>query len=264
VPPSSLLQDMRSFRRHAKRVLAAFPPFRRLARGTRARATKASIVRRFRPVRWGNLRRLTPISSRYGRDRGTPVDRVLLDEFFASHRADIHGRVLEVRDPGFTGRFGLGIERVDIVDIDPTNERATILADLASPGSLPEATFDCAIVPQTLQYVSDLEAACRNLWHALAPGGVLLVSVPVISKLDHHLREVDRWRVTPTGLTSMLTTACPGAEIAVSSAGNVLLATAFLMGVSAEELRADELTRDDPDFPIVAFARVRRPPEASP
>jgi SAM-dependent methyltransferase len=182
-----------------------------------------------------------------------------LDELFAAHAADIRGRVLEVSDPAFSERFGTDVGQLDLLDIDPTNDRATIIADLADPGCLPPGRFDCVIVPQTLQYVRDLGAACRNLWGALAPGGVLLVSVPAVAKLDHHLREVDRWRLTPTGLATLLEQCCDGGEVEVTGRGNVLVATAYLMGVAAEELDDAELAFVDPDFPVVVLARVRRP-----
>jgi hypothetical protein len=222
-------------------------------------AARAGIRRRMPPVRWGSLRRLTPVSRQYGFDRGTPVDRRLIDAFFAEHARDIRGHVLEVKDPGFTERFGTGVTAVDILDINPHNDRATVIADVADPGSLPAGRFDCAIVPQTLQYVRDIDASLRNLWESLAPGGVLLVSVPVVSKLDHDLVDVDRWRVTAAGLTTAIEAACPGAELTVSARGNVLLAVAFLMGVSAEELRDREIEADDATFPIVSFARARKP-----
>jgi hypothetical protein len=61
--------------------------------------------------------------------------------------------VLEVRDPRYT--LAYGADRVissEVVDIDAQNPEATLVADLASPGSLPENRFDCVIVTQTLQY----------------------------------------------------------------------------------------------------------------
>ncbi|MFM7616186.1 MAG: methyltransferase domain-containing protein [Actinomycetes bacterium] len=212
-----------------------------------------------RPVRWGSLRRTRPVSRDYGLDRGTPVDRVFLDRFFAEHAGDIRGAVLEVGGPVFSGRFGGGITSTDIVDIDPGNGLATIVVDLATPGVLPPEAFDCAIVPQTLQYVADPRAAVVNLIDALRPGGVLLVTVPVIAQLDRHAAAVDRWRVTPVGFAESLARWCPDAEVTVGSAGNVLVATAFLQGVAAEELRPTDFDVVDPLYPIIATARVVRP-----
>ena len=234
---------------------AARATYRRAARF----ATRSGLRRRLQRVRWGSLRRLRPVSARYGFDRGTPIDRVFIDGFFELHADDITGRVLEVRDAGFTERFGRGVTQVDVVDIDPTNDRATIVADLADAGSLPADSFDCAIVAQTLQYVRDLDTTLANLWSSLAPGGVLLVTVPAVAKLDHDLLDIDRWRFNAAGLRTAIEAACPDAHLDVGSRGNVLTAVAFLMGLAAEELRAGELATDDPSFPMLTFARARKP-----
>ena len=44
--------------------------------------------------------------------------------------------------------------------------------------------FDCAIVTQTLQFVYDVRAALATLHRILAPGGVLLATVPGITKIS--------------------------------------------------------------------------------
>ena len=47
-------------------------------------------------VRWGNLRRLTPISRPWPNYRGAPIDRYYIEQFLHSHTQDIQGRVLEL------------------------------------------------------------------------------------------------------------------------------------------------------------------------
>jgi hypothetical protein len=79
-----------------------------------------------------------PLSDHYGFDRGTPVDRRYIDVFLRAHRAAIHGSVLEVADNAYTTRFGGDrVSRSTVVDIDTANQRATLIADLEVPGSLP-------------------------------------------------------------------------------------------------------------------------------
>lgn len=214
--------------------------------------------RRIRPVRWGNLRRLRPLSSRFGFDRGTPVDRYYLDSFFRDHSSDISGCVLEVRDPDFSGRFGHDITKLDLVDIDPSNDGASIIADLGDRGALPTERYDCIVIPQTLQFVHDVDAALSNAFQSLALGGVLLVTMPAISKREHHLPDVDRWRVMPTGLAKLLRRSCPDAEINVRGFGNLLSAVAFLEGIASEELSVAELEAHDPEYPILTCGSVRR------
>ena len=213
-------------------------------------------------MRWGALRRGRPVSEHYGRDRGTPVDRVYIDGFLAEHARDIRGRVLEVGSGHYARQLGHDVTNIDVVDIRVDAPETTIVADLADPASLPAAAFDCVVLPQTLQYVRDVEAALANCWQALQPGGVLLVTVPAVAKLDHHLIDVDRWRFLPGGLAQWVASACPGATTAIGADGNLVAATAFLYGVAAEELRADELARRDESYPVITWARVSRPRHA--
>ena len=63
----------------------------------------------------------------WGLERGTPVDRVYIEDFLSRHRQDIHGRVLEVKDRAYTERFGTGVEQADVVDVDQENGLATIV-----------------------------------------------------------------------------------------------------------------------------------------
>jgi SAM-dependent methyltransferase len=217
-------------------------------------------VRRIaQPVRWGTLRRLDPVSAVWGSERGTVVDRYYIDRFFERHGSLIRGRVLEVRDSGYTRRFGQQVTSMDIVDIDPRNDEASIVADLADEGSLPSGAFDCAVVPQTLLFVRDPFAAVANLWESLAPGGTLLVSTPAISRLDPAATDVDRWHLAPAGLAEVIARGCPGADVEIEAHGNPVVAIAFLQGIATEELRSAELEARHPLFPIVVTAVARKP-----
>lgn len=57
-------------------------------------------------VNFGSLRRLTPISSNFGFDRGIPIVLYYTENFLASHSDDIKGRVLEIGDSFYTNKFG--------------------------------------------------------------------------------------------------------------------------------------------------------------
>jgi SAM-dependent methyltransferase len=209
--------------------------------------------------RWGNLRRTAPFSDRMGSDRGTPVDRVYIEAFLAEHAADVRGRVLEIKDAGYTRRFGgEGVTTSDVVDVEDTNPEATVVADLALRHSLPEGRFDCFVMTQTLQYVDPPEEALQNAWRALAPGGVLLLTVPALQKVDFPRGATDLWRWTPAGLQRLLERVVPGSEPEVYGYGNLIAATAWLMGLAAEELEPAELELFDPEFVILSAARLVR------
>jgi len=211
-----------------------------------------------RPVRFGTLRRTSPISDHWGRDRGTPIDRWYIDRFLGANQADVRGRALEVRDAGYLTRFGGAVSSIDILDVDPANPQATIVADLSAPGALPDARFDVIVLTQVLQYVADVPVAIATLHAALAPGGTLLLTVPGISRIGRSDLEVDLWRFTPAGMARLLHATFDPADVEVAGHGNVLAATAFVAGVAAEELQERELEVHDPAFPVVVTVRAVR------
>jgi len=210
-------------------------------------------------VSWGSLRRTTPFSRSWGYDRGTPIDRIYIEQFLAQHATDVRGACLEVLNADYTRRFG-GSQVIssDVLDIDPANTAATIVADLGEPDSLPAGRFDCVIFTQTLHLIPDMRVAVANVWRALAPGGVLLLTAPTLGRHDarmgfHH----DRWRLTKTGLEWLLG-ATPAAAVEVTTYGNVLSCAAFLYGMASEELHAQELQVHDREFPLIVGARVQK------
>jgi SAM-dependent methyltransferase len=209
-------------------------------------------------VRLGDLARTAPISSRWGFDRGTPVDRRYIEAFLDRHRADVRGRVLEVAADTYASRFGSNLDRVDILSAWTGASGATIVADLADAPQIPDATFDCTIITQTLQYVGDIRAAVRTLNRILRPGGVALVSVPGISRLDRG-RWPDLWHLTPASAERLFGEAFAGGDVEVEARGNVLTATAFLHGLAAEELPPGAFAIDDPIFPVSVLVRARKP-----
>ena len=126
-------------------VVKRLPPERQPAMRRRLR-------RLIRPALLGTLRRGAPVSRRFGYDRGTPVDRYYIDRFLEANRASIRGRVLEVKDSGYTDRFGTQVTAREVLDVDGSNPLATIVDDLATCGTIADDSFDCFILTNTLQY----------------------------------------------------------------------------------------------------------------
>jgi SAM-dependent methyltransferase len=211
-----------------------------------------------RPAWLGTIRRTRPLSDHYGRDRGTAVDRYYIEQFLDAERAAIRGRVLEVLNRDYTRRFGAVVSSSDVLDIDPGNPDATIVADLASADAVPTGSFDCFILTQTLQYIYDLKAAVVHAHRILGPGGTLLCTVPVVSRIDRRALESEYWRLTAAACSRLFEDVFPPNSIAVRSRGNVLTAVAFLVGMAAEELSTRELERDDPFFPLVVTVRATK------
>jgi SAM-dependent methyltransferase len=207
-----------------------------------------------RPAFMGTIRRTRPLSDNWGYDRGWPIDRYYIQSFLERHRADIHGRVLEVKDTLYTSRLGVDVDEKDVLDVDPANEEATFVADLAHAESVPSVTFDCFVLTQTLQFVSEPVEAIRHAHRILKPGGVLLVTVPVVSKLESSFP--DLWRFTPALCERLFADRFGAENVEIWSPGNVLVTIAFLAGMAVDELRPRELADHDPRFPLIVAVRA--------
>jgi SAM-dependent methyltransferase len=215
-------------------------------------------LRRLRRPAWlGTLRRTTPLSDSWGFDRGTPIDRYYIERFLEEHRRDIFGRVLEIKDSTYTDRFGAGVERRDVLDINPSNPHATIVADLAAADAIPSNLFDTFVLTQTLQLIYDTRACLRHAHRILRPGGVLLVTVPFISRIvPRYGLQTDCWRFTPASCSGLFGEVFGQGQVVVDAWGNVLTAVAFLTGMASEELSRRELEAQDLYYPIIISVRA--------
>jgi hypothetical protein len=210
-------------------------------------------------MRFGSLRRTTPISERWGADRGMPIDRYYIERFLGEHGSDIRGAVLEVRDRRYTERFGTAVSTSDILDVDENNRDATLVADLGDPAEISGQRFDCFILTQTLQFIFPLETAIRQGHNLLRPGGVLLATVPAVSRIDHHYaRYGDFWRFTPASTHRLFGGVFGDQNIEVNVYGNVLAAISFLTGLAREDLSDEELDVRDELFPVLIGVRATK------
>ena len=234
---------------------------------------------RLRPVwpplgwaRFGALRRLAPVSREFGFDRGLPVDRYYVQDFLRRHAGsdqygagDIRGRVIEVGDDIYTRRFGVSVEKLDVLHVDDTNPRATIVDDLTRGAQIPSDAFDCIICAQTLHVIYEVRQAISTLHRALAPGGVLLVTFPGITQACRPDRDLwgDYWRFTGLSARRLFEEVFPPEGVRVEAYGNVLTATAFLQGLASEELKKEELEARDPDYEVLIAVRAQKPPAST-
>jgi peptidoglycan/xylan/chitin deacetylase (PgdA/CDA1 family)/glycosyltransferase involved in cell wall biosynthesis len=212
-------------------------------------------------VNWGDLKRVQPLSQQWGRDRGTAIDRHYIEKFLDAHRADIHGRVLEVRDSIYTRRFGGdAVTTCDVIDRDGANGLATVIADLRRADAIGTGTYDCIILTQTLQLVDDIAAVLGECARILRPGGVLLATAPSVIRVDDEAGlEGDFWRLTEASARQLFADVFPVDRFDVSAYGNVMACAAFLYGASVEEMAPADLDHADPTFPLVIAIRAVKP-----
>jgi glycosyltransferase involved in cell wall biosynthesis/SAM-dependent methyltransferase len=215
-------------------------------------------------VRFGDLRRLTPLSYEFGFDRGLPIDRYYIESFLARHADDIHGHVLEVGDDSYMCQFGGDrVLKKDILHVAAGNPAATIVADLTRADHIPSNLFDCIILTQTLHLVYDVDAALHTLRRILKPGGVLLATFPGISQLSiDEWSKSWYWAFTLHSAHRMFETVFPTKNLEIQSHGNVLAATAFLQGLAVDELDQEELDYTDPHYQTLITVRAVKPQRA--
>ena len=200
-----------------------------------------------------------PISRNFGYDRGTPVDRWYIERFLAEKAGDIRGRVLEIGDDTYSRRFGRGISYQDVLHVVPDHPGATIVGDISQPGVLPPEAFDCLIVTQTLHLVYDMRAALENLRRSLAPGGVLLLTVPGVSSVDRgEWGGTWYWSLTRQSADRLLGEVFGPGNVETEAFGNVYAANCFLQGLAVEEVDQALLAHRDAAYPLVVCARARR------
>jgi SAM-dependent methyltransferase len=200
-----------------------------------------------------------PLSRAFGGDRGLPLDRYYIEGFLGHHAADVRGRVAEIGDSVYTHRFGgHRVMRSDIVDTpDSANPHATVRVDLQQEGAMEPHRFDCMIVTQTLHMIYDIRGAVASIHRALAPGGVVLATVPGITAID----AVDGpekwfWAMTQSAARRLFEEKFGTAGVQVEQFGNVLSATAFLQGLAFEEVDRRSLDVVDPLYPVITGIRA--------
>lgn len=192
---------------------------------------------------------IEPLSDHYGLDRGTPLDRRFIETFLDERKGLIRGSVLEVEDDAYTTRYGGDrVSERTIVDINGSNPRATLIADLEQPASLSLENYDCIILTQTLHLLRQPGRCIENCYHALRRRGVLLATAPSVSRVSPTYPDSDYWRFTPAGIAALFSRHWPG-HFTVHAKGNLRSCIGFLLGEVVEEV-APAVLDDDPRFPL--------------
>ena len=149
------------------------------------------------------------------------------------------------------------MRRTDTFDIVP-QFAPTYLCDLAhSDGILPSASYDCLLLPNTLQHLRELDACLRNALRTVRPGGVILGAAAGLVPLTSDTP--DYWRLSPDGWRETLAAIWPSADVEVRGHGNCLAAVAAQLGLATEELSAAELDVSDARYPVLTTVLCKAP-----
>ncbi len=212
-------------------------------------------------VVFNDLMRNKPVSTVFGCDRGTPIDRHYIEGFLQKNAPFIKGKVLEVGDSSYSKKFaGEGVTSFEVLHAAAGNKAATIVGDLTDSATLPANFADCFICTQTFNFIFEVKKAIAGAHHLLKPGGVLLATVSGIGQISRY--DMDRWgdywRFTSASIEKLFQPVFKGG-LEIQTFGNVLAATTFLQGIAVEDLPDETLLDElDPDYQLVICVVARK------
>lgn len=202
-------------------------------------------------------RNVKPISTKYGFDRGKPIDRYFIESFMDENKDLIKGACLEITDPAYIKKFGgEKVTKADALDINKNNPNATIYGDLRNLPEVASNSYDCLIITQTFVMIDDYESAIKECYRILKPGGYVLVTMPSLGpvwNIDNHY-----WRWTRASGEYVFRKYFKNDLLEVKTYGNALAGQCFWVGLSLDEISKEELDYNDPFFPIIVGVKVRK------
>jgi SAM-dependent methyltransferase len=147
---------------------------------------------------------------------------------------------------------GTTVSQSDVLHIDATNPQATFVGDLSDAPHIPDNTFDCLVLTQTLHLIYDFKGALQTCYRILKPGGTLLLTVPGITPIDRgEWKETWYWTFTDRALYRLFAETFSASKVEISSFGNVRVATAYLYGLGLPEIDRLSLDYYDPQFQVI-------------
>ena len=220
-----------------------------------------AILNRFLSPSKTTLRSIKKHSEKFGFDRGTPIDRYYIDHFLKNlnlennfNRSLEFGEILYSDSFKVKEKYFLSHPEYETRDI-ASNQ---ILFDLNSEHSYEGTKFDLILSTNVINFTKNPFVSIKHHIDMLNSRGTLVLTVSAsmpISKFDAE-RWGDYWRFTPDGLNQLLRTL--NCEYHIKSFGSFVTSIAFLCGLSAEEIDATDLNKNDDSYPIVVMAIIKK------
>ncbi|WP_461490005.1 glycosyltransferase [Pontibacter sp. HJ8] len=240
--------------------MVRYIPSKKIKRRLRAMFSETDTAPAVGKVKLGDLDRNKPFSTQFGYDRGGPVDRYYIENFLGKEAPSIRGRVLEIGDNAYTLHYGGDqVTKSDILHVDDSNPQATLVGDISHAPDIPDNTFDCIILTQTLHLIYHFRDALHTCFRILKPGGTLLLTVPGITPIDHgEWKETWYWSFTDKAMMRLMEETFPSSDLEIYPFGNVFTATAFLYGMGLPEVPADKLDYNDAHFQVIITVKATK------
>lgn len=201
-----------------------------------------------------------PLSQWYGFDRGIPLDRYYIENFINDNKASIQGTCLELLNDNYILKFGENrVSNKIILDIDKNNKNANLISDLRNLKELKDNTVDCIILTQVLQFIDDTNSAISECYRILKPNGILLATLPSISRIDDTSGvNGDYWRFTMASAQFLFEKKFRKENLKINSLGNAKIGIYFYAGLSQEDTSIKLLSKNDENFPLIICVRATK------
>ncbi len=195
----------------------------------------------------------SPTSSLFGCDRGRAIDRYYIENFLLSSKLNYSlnpKKTIEVGETVYSEKYFPDAEH-DILDYANG-------MDLTKWDTLKERGFDAFICTQVFNFIYDIRGAIHGAKYMLDNGGWLIGTVAgnisQISQSDMN-NYGDYWRFTYLSIKKLLEEEFDFVE--VCPFGNAFAATAFVQGLSIEDLAPDQMgmldVKDDAYSVLIGF-----------
>ena len=200
-----------------------------------------------------------PLNREFGFSRGTPIDRYYIEKWLKDNKNCIRGDVLEIAEDTYTKRFGGNDVRSHILHVS-LEKAGVIKGNLETGEGIVANSMDCIILTQTLPFIFNSRNVFLNLYKMLRKGGCALVTAGGIGQISRY--DMDHWghfwSFTTASLERLMEESGFGTDYEMTVYGNVKTACALLYGVSAEELKEEELLYKDEDYPVSHCVLLRK------
>jgi SAM-dependent methyltransferase len=205
-------------------------------------------------IDFGDLWQLQPLGQET-RNSAQPVERYYIEQFVRRHTRALHGRVLEIRNDHYTSVVAGRDLTVTSLALTDDTELIHWLADVE------DGNYDTLLLVQVLQLVYDLHAVVRHIHRILAPGGILLATVPGTCYAADRINEIEPyWGFTNLSLRKLIESIFPARGITIETLGNVLVAMVHLHRLGFAELTPIELNLRDNHYPLLLTLKAQKAP----
>lgn len=200
---------------------------------------------------------LRPSSTRFGLERGKPIDRVFIEKFLADNKEYIHGTVIEIGDNRYMSQYAQLIENPVIMHV---NGWGGMKGNLATGEGIVDNYADCLICTQTLQHIYDIQPCIENIYRLLKPGGTALITNGYIGELSmyDYKNWGEFWKFTDMTAEKLFSRSFDNSKINVNAYGNVKAAIGFLYGMCAEDMPNDVFEYSDSQYPMIVAVRATK------